>query len=234
MTNVFIRKQLQALNPKKAVGLDELSSLFLRDGASVIVGPVQHIINISILTEAVPSCFKQARVLPLFKKGSKLDPGNYRPVSILNVLSKVLERAVHARLSEYLSKRDLLFGNQSGFRSSFSTDTCLIGLSDFVRSEMGSGRLVGLVMLDLRKAFDTVDHGILLEKLGAMGVSCLPWFRSYLSGRSQCVEVDGVRSESPVGYPRDPSWAPFCFSYTLTTCIEVSPIAYPYMRMTRL
>ena len=103
--------------------LDELSSLFLRDGAGAIVGPIQHVINISILTEVVPSSFKQARVLPLFKKGSKLEPGNYRPVSILNVLSKILERAVHVQLSGYLSERNLLYENQSGFRGSFSADT---------------------------------------------------------------------------------------------------------------
>ena len=102
---------------------------------------------------------------------------------------------MHNQRSDYFKKRDLLYEHQSGFRGSFSTDTCLIGLSDFVRAEMGKGKLVGLVMLDLQKAFDTVDHGILLQKLEAMGVSSIPWFDSYLSGRTQCVEVDGVRSD---------------------------------------
>ena len=191
----FVRRQLHALNPKKARGLDDISSLFLRDGSVSIVEPLSHIINTSIFTERVPLGFKQARVLPLFKKGSKLDVGNYRPVSVLSVLSKILERAVHDQLSEYFQKRGLLYEHQSGFRGSFSTDTCLIGLSDYVRAEMGKGKLVGLVLLDLRKAFDTVDHGILLQKLGAMGISCTPWFDSYLSGRTQCVEVNGIRSE---------------------------------------
>ena len=97
----FIRKQLSSLNPKKAVGLDDISSLFLRDAVDHILVPVTHIINLSLMSESVPMGFKEAKVVPLFKKGSKLDPGNYRPVSILNVLSKILERAVHSQLSEY-------------------------------------------------------------------------------------------------------------------------------------
>ena len=77
----FIRKQLRGLNPNKAVGLDGVSSKFLRDAADVLTEPVCHIINLSIITETIPHGFKQAKVVPLFKKGSRLDPGNYRPVS---------------------------------------------------------------------------------------------------------------------------------------------------------
>ena len=150
--------------------------------------------NLSILSEVVPSGFKQARVLPLFKKGSKLHPGNYRPVSVLSVLSKILERAVHVQLSEYLCKRNLMYEHQSGFRGAYSTETCLLGLTDYIKGEMGRGNLVGLVLMDLQKAFDTVNHGIILDKLSSMGVASTSWFKSYLSGRSQCVEVDGERS----------------------------------------
>ena len=151
----FVRKQLLSLDTKKAVGLDDISSLFLKDGADCIIAPITHIVNISITTETVPSTFKDAKVIPLFKKGSTLDPGNYRPVSILCVLSKILERAAHSQLNDYLVKRDLLFENQSGFRGGYSTDSCLIGLSDFIKSELGKGNLVGMVLIDLQKAFDT-------------------------------------------------------------------------------
>ena len=116
-------------------------------------------------------------------------------MSILNVLSKVLERAVHAQFVSYLTRQGILAESQSGFGPGYSTDTCLLGLSEFVRKEMSKGRLVGLVLLDLQKAFDCVDHGVLLEKLGKMGVGSLDWFRSYLSDRRQCVIVDGVLSD---------------------------------------
>ena len=88
----FIREQLTSLKASKSTGLDGISSRFLKDGADVITDPVLHIVNLSISSEVVPSDFKMARVKPLFKKGSRLDVGNYRPVSILPVLSKILER----------------------------------------------------------------------------------------------------------------------------------------------
>ena len=139
VTSHFIRKQLDSLKTKKAVGLDDISSLFLRDAAECIVTPVSHIINVSITTETVPRALKEARVIPLFKKGSSLDPGSYRPVSILNTLSKILERATHSQLNEYLEKRGLLFENQSGFRGGYSTDSCLIGLTDCIKGEISKG-----------------------------------------------------------------------------------------------
>ena len=97
-------------------------------------------------------------------------------------------------MDEYLKKRKILFEHQSGFRGGFSTDTCLIGMDSFIRSEMGKGNMVGMVLIDLQKAFDTVDHAILLDKLRAIGVSSTSWFQSYLSDRRQCVEVNGTRS----------------------------------------
>ena len=225
----FIRQQLTTLNPKKAVGLDGISSRFLRDGATAIVEPVSHMINLSITTETVPTAFKVAKVVPLFKKGSKVDAGNYRPVSILNVMSKILERAVHGQVRDYLERRGILFSHQSGFRGKYSTDTCLIDLSDFIRGEMSNGNLVGMVCIDLQKAFDTVEHTILLSKLSAIGFSdsAVNWFRSYLESRVQCTEVDGQRSsflEISCGVPQGSILGPQLFliyvndMYSCLTC----------------
>ena len=125
-----------------------------------------------------------AKVVPMYKRGSRLDPENYWPVRVLNVLSKILERAVHSHLNKYLEKHGLLFENQLGFCGGYSTDSCLIGLTDYVRGEMGRSKLVGMVLIDLQKAFDTVDQKILISKLEAIGVSSVAWFRSYLSDKA--------------------------------------------------
>ena len=105
---------------------------------------------------------KNARVVPLYKKKqSKTKPGNYRPVSILMVTSKILERIVYNQLEHYLKENNLLYKLKSGFRPSFSTGTCLTFLMDYIRLEMDFENYIGMVMIDLLKAFDTVDHYIL-------------------------------------------------------------------------
>ena len=191
----FILKQLSGLKLDKSMGLDDISPRFLKDGAEFLVEPVSHIINLSLTSEVFPSSFKKARVKPLYKKGSRLDVGNYRPVSILPVLSKILERAVNDQLNEYLTKKGLLYDFQSGFRKGFSTETCLMNLCDYVKMETSKGNFTGMVLIDLQKAFDCVDHQILLDKLSVMGVMSVDWFRSYLNDRQQCTQVDGVDSD---------------------------------------
>ena len=127
-------KMLKGLSPRKATGLDDLPARFIRDGAKGITYPISYIINLSLKTGVVPDEMKTARVIPSYKKNSKLEPGNYRPVSILSTLSKFLERAVHIHLEIYLKENDLFYKFQSGFRTSFSTDTCLTYLTDYIMS----------------------------------------------------------------------------------------------------
>ena len=143
----------------------------------------------------MPSDFKMAKVKPLYKKNKQTDVGNYRPVSILNIVSKVLEKAIYVQLENYLVQNSLLYKYQSGFRQSFSTDSCLIHLLDFIKCQSSRGLYTGMVMLDLQKAFDTVNHDILLEKLKAMGLESVEWFRSYLSERTQVVTIGKTISE---------------------------------------
>lgn len=144
----------------------------------------------------VPDDLKSARVVPLFKKSDKTEVGNYRPVSILSIISKVFEKVVYDQIESYLNDKKLLYKFQSGFRTRYSTDTCLIHLTDFLKFQMDKGNLIGMVLLDLQKAFDTVDHSILLMKLEALGLSqdIIRWFHSYLSDRQQLVDVSGTFS----------------------------------------
>lgn len=131
------------------------------------------------------------------QENSRTDVKNYRPVSILPTLSKVLERVVFDQMEKYLTQKNLLYDLQSGFRSAYSTDTCLTHLCDYIRQESEKGNYTGMVLLDLQKAFDTVDHSILLNKLQCLGFgqASLQWFRSYLSNRNQICDYDGVCSE---------------------------------------
>ena len=148
---------------------------------------------------------KTARVIPLYKKKSKTDPGNYRPVSILTIVSKILERVTYNQIESYMKSENLFYSFQSGFRSSFSTDTCLTHLTDQIRFQMDRGFYTGMVMIDLQKAFDTVDHDILLQ-LKALGFDplAIKWFESYLKGRNQKTEINGIFSDPrvvPCGVP---------------------------------
>ena len=154
----------------KSTGLDGIPAKFLKDGAEILKLPITWIINLSISENTVPDGIKVARVKPLFKKNSNLEVGNYRPVSILSIVSKILERAVYIQLENYLTKNNILYEYQSGFRKSFSTDTCLIHLLDHIKINNSQGLYTGMILLDLQKAFDTVDHEVLCNKLKTMGV----------------------------------------------------------------
>ena len=105
-----------------------------------------------------------ARVLPIYKKGNRNDEGNYRPVSILPVASKVLEKIVYNQMHNYLEQNNLIDAFQSGFRSAHSTDTALTCLADKLRANIREGLYTGMVLIDIQKAFDTVDYTILTKK----------------------------------------------------------------------
>ena len=186
-------KYLNSLGINKATGLDGIPSHFVRDGASIIACPLTHVINLSLIQGVLPDDLKSARVVPLFKKNDKTEVGNYRPVSILMIISKVFERVVYDQVESYLDQKKILYKFQSGFRSRYSTDTCFTYLTDFYQNW---GHFVGMVLLDLQKAFDTVNHGILLMELKSLGLSqdVSKWFQSYLSDRQQLVDVSGTLS----------------------------------------
>ena len=140
---------------------------------------------------------KSAKVIPLFKSGETSDVGNYRPISILPIVSKILERAVCDQLSQFINEHELMHPNQSGFRPRHSTTTILAKLVTQWSKNVEDGDLTGVAFIDLRKAFDTINHDILMVKLRSLGctTSSLKWFASYLSGRTQRVYLNKAFSK---------------------------------------
>ena len=138
---------------------------------------------------------KYARIKPLYKKNSPVEVGNYRPVGTLCIVSKILEKSIYKQLIQFLQDNNLLYNLQSGFKQKYSTDTCLIYLFDYPRTNNANGLYTGMIMLDLQKAFDTVDHNISCSKLKVMGIQSIDWFHSYLSQRVQFVSVNNTMSE---------------------------------------
>ena len=127
---------MEKINPNKSVGIDNLGGRFLRDGAKVLAKSITELFNLSIEKSTFPDACKLAKLKPLYKKGSKIEPKNYRPISLLPIVSKIFERFVHSQTQSYLDKHEILYKYQSGFRSKHSTDTCLTLLNNNILKGM--------------------------------------------------------------------------------------------------
>ena len=161
-----------------------------------VVPPITHIINLSIQQSKFPSQYKIAKVIPLLKKGDPLETKNYRPVAILCIISKIIERVIFLQIVEFMSKNEFFHPNHHGFRADHSTTTAMIQMYDSWVQAAEEKKITGVCMLDMSAAFDVVDHNILLDKLKLYGFDdmSLKWVRNYLSGRTQAVYIDGVFS----------------------------------------
>ncbi|CAB4024243.1 Hypothetical predicted protein, partial [Paramuricea clavata] len=150
------------LSTTKATGMDKFSAKILQIAAPVIAPSLTEIFNMSIDSDQFPSDWKAARVIPLFKKGQRSMLDNYRPISILPVVSKLMERIMYDQMYEYLNQNNLFSKHQFGFRPYHSTTTTLLDYTNEWYTNMDRGLYNLVVFLDLKKAFDTVDHEILL------------------------------------------------------------------------
>ena len=148
----------------KAAGVDKLSR-FLKDGNDILTKPVSALCNLSISRGVFPSACKVAKLKPIFKKGKKTDPSNYRPISLLPVISKIIEKVVHDQTNAFLSDENILYNYQSGFRANHSTNLCLSFLTDKILKGFDEGLLAEMISIDLQKAVDTIDHEILVQRL---------------------------------------------------------------------
>ena len=155
---------LKELKTNKATGIDNLSGRFLKDGSKVLATPIAQICNLPIKFSTVPDACKIAKLKPIYKKGKKTDRKNCRPISLLPVISKILEKVIHDQTMDFVTKKNILYKFQSGFRKFHSTDCCLSYLQDKVSKGFDSELLTGVILIDLQKACDTIDHKILIKK----------------------------------------------------------------------
>ena len=158
-------KVMENIEISKAACIDKLPGRFLKDGAEILSKPVSEICNLSISHGIFPNACKVVKLKPIFKKGKNVDPSNYRPISLLPLISKIIEKVVHDQTHEFLSDNKILYNYQSGFRTNHSTNLCLSFLTDKILKGFDEGLLTGMILIDPQKAFNTINHEILLKKL---------------------------------------------------------------------
>jgi hypothetical protein len=175
-----------------------ISTKMVKFVGNEIATPLAHIFNLSLSSGNFPKKLKLCRVIPLFKAGNALECDNYRPISLLSSISKILEKIVAQKLIHHLLSNDLLYSHQYGFLPNRSTEHNLMQIMNYISQALNEGNLCIAVFLDLRKAFDVCNHEILLKKLEKMGVRGIAhvWFQNYLAGRSQFVDISGEHSDA--------------------------------------
>ena len=211
-----VLKLLHGLGPKKASGVDGISSRILKISASVVSPSLTLIFNQSIVTGIFPNDWKIARITPIFKSEAKDEMTNYRPISVISVVAKIAEKLIHDQIYSYLHNCNLLSKCQHGFRPLHSTVTALLEITNEWYKNIDIGKLNGIVFLDLKKAFDTVDHNILLDKMAIYGIKGMAhrWLESYLSNRTQYCWVNGILSNPLImktGIPQGSGLGPLLF-----------------------
>src|SRR6266568_8089003 len=172
---------IMSFSSRKSCGPDNINPKLIVENCQLLIKPLLHLFNRSLIQGVVPDSMKIAKVIPLFKKGDSTSPGNYRPISLLSFFSKLLEKIIFNRMYCFLSKNNSLYKYQFGFRKKHSTSLALLDVIDNCYTNMALGHKALGIFFDLQKAFDSVNHNILLKKLYHYEIrgQMHAWFVSY-------------------------------------------------------
>uniref|UniRef100_A0A8C7UAB2 Reverse transcriptase domain-containing protein n=1 Tax=Oncorhynchus mykiss TaxID=8022 RepID=A0A8C7UAB2_ONCMY len=213
----YVVKELQNLDPYKSAGLDNLDPLFLKLSAEIVATPITSLSNLSFISSEIPKDWKAAAVIPLFKRGDTLDPNCYRPISILPCISKVFESQVNKNITDHFESHRTFSAIQSGFRAGHGCTSATLKVLYDIITAVDKRHYCAAVFINQTKAFDSVDHHILIGRLNSLGFSndCLAWFTNYFSDRAQCVKSEGLLSgplAASMGVPQGSILGPTLFS----------------------
>ena len=221
-------KLINNLKNSKSPGFDNIGPKLIKQVMHVVIDPLVYLYNLSFETGIVPDKLKIAKVVPVYKSGDSSLPNNYRPISLLSVFDKLLEKLMAIRLNKFLSVNNILYRYQFGFRKNYSTVLAVIDVVDNILEHLDKKETGLGIYLDLRKAFDTVDHDILLHKMYNYGIrgTVYDWFRSYVSNRIQYTTLQNINSTTATvtcGVPQGSVLGPLLFLIYMNDIYKAVP-----------
>ena len=217
VTSLEIELEISLLPSNKAYGLYSCPVRVLKCAKNIISSLLAEMMNISVQTGKYPSKLKHAKVIPVYKCDDETDPSNYRPISLLSIFNRIFEKIMYSRLKSYVEQNELLYKAQYGFREKFSTQHAILDIVNSIQMNMDKKMFSCGIFLDFKKAFDTVDHSILLDKLYFYGIRGIvhDWFSSYLADRTQTTQIDNnhisSKRNSVTGVPQGSVLGPLLF-----------------------